>query len=473
MILAIVFILICGITFLLGRKERRAELTELKKENRKSVVWPVSIAATGLWTRKLLWKLLRRKDDGANVLFEKETERTRKAANVFGGAYLLGLLGGLIGLSVSIVGMTAGNLTEIARPSFGETKEISAVAKQAESSQEVLIEISGKQPVGSEWDAVFDRAFEALKPEILGDNESFSNVQKRLSFPRENDVGIRFSYKSRDPEVLSDYGSILAEELPFDGVWVDLTVTLNYEEAAKTYTLPVKVCPVEKHLTTRELIEEEIRKADEAQKGEASVLLPKTYDDGRISFRKQMISGGKVAFLFLLVAVAVIVLFLEKDKEKRKKRDEELEAGYAKLVAKIASYLDAGMSTRNTWLKIAEDYKKQRKTGRELSYLYEEMLVTANEMNSGKPESLAYSDFGRRCGQHAYVKLSNLLSQNLKQGVSGLKQALREEVAVAQEQRKNAALKKGEEAGTKQLFPMLLMLGIVIVVLVVPVFMSF
>lgn len=43
----------------------------------------------------------------------------------------------------------------------------------------------------------------------------------------------------------------------------------------------------------------------------------------------------------------------------------------------------------------------------------------------------------------------------------------------ALEERKNMALRLGEEAGTKLLIPMFLMLGIVIVVLIVPAFMSF
>ena len=71
------------------------------------------------------------------------------------------------------------------------------------------------------------------------------------------------------------------------------------------------------------------------------------------------------------------------------------------------------------------------------------------------------------------MKLGNLLEQNLKQGTSGLNQKLEEEMIHALEERKNMALRLGEEAGTKLLIPMFLMLGIVIVVLIVPAFMSF
>lgn len=52
-------------------------------------------------------------------------------------------------------------------------------------------------------------------------------------------------------------------------------------------------------------------------------------------------------------------------------------------------------------------------------------------------------------------------------------QMLREEVGEAFAQRKALARKRGEEAGTKLLLPMIMMLGIVLIIIVVPAFMSF
>ena len=50
---------------------------------------------------------------------------------------------------------------------------------------------------------------------------------------------------------------------------------------------------------------------------------------------------------------------------------------------------------------------------------------------------------------------------------------LKNECIEALEERKARARKKGEQAGTKMLFPMLLMLMVVMVVIMVPAFMSF
>jgi preprotein translocase subunit SecF len=66
-----------------------------------------------------------------------------------------------------------------------------------------------------------------------------------------------------------------------------------------------------------------------------------------------------------------------------------------------------------------------------------------------------------------------VLSQNLKKGARGLTDLLETEAEASLNERKNHARKIGEQAGTKLLLPMILMLGIVLVILMVPVFLSF
>ena len=51
-------------------------------------------------------------------------------------------------------------------------------------------------------------------------------------------------------------------------------------------------------------------------------------------------------------------------------------------------------------------------------------------------------------------------------------QLLEQEVSDAFEERKNLAKKSGEEAGTKMLFPMMMMFGIIIVIIMIPAFLS-
>lgn len=80
------------------------------------------------------------------------------------------------------------------------------------------------------------------------------------------------------------------------------------------------------------------------------------------------------------------------------------------------------------------------------------------------------SAFGRRCETQEYIRLGALLSQNLRKGGKGLGQLLKTEAIQAQEERKAHAKRAGEEAGTKLLLPMFLMLAVVLVIVIVPAF---
>ena len=105
--------------------------------------------------------------------------------------------------------------------------------------------------------------------------------------------------------------------------------------------------------------------------------------------------------------------------------------------------------------------------------MYEEITCTCYEMQSGIPEAQAYERFGRRCQLPEYIRLGSVLSQNLKKGAKGLTALLEKEAEASLNERKNHARKIGERSGTRLLLPMTLMLGIVLVILMVPAFLSF
>ena len=114
-----------------------------------------------------------------------------------------------------------------------------------------------------------------------------------------------------------------------------------------------------------------------------------------------------------------------------------------------------------------EDYKKQR-VSKKKQYVYEEIVLLCHELQSGVSETDAYAHLGKRCRLQPYMKLSTLLSQNLRKGNRDLLSKLRQEAETAFEERKNSAKKAGEEAGTKLLLPMMMMLCIVMVLIMIP-----
>ena len=70
------------------------------------------------------------------------------------------------------------------------------------------------------------------------------------------------------------------------------------------------------------------------------------------------------------------------------------------------------------------------------------------------------------------MRFASVVTQNLRKGAEGILAILEKEASDSLVERKQAALRRGEVAGTKLLFPMMIMLGLVMGIIMVPAFMS-
>ena len=121
---------------------------------------------------------------------------------------------------------------------------------------------------------------------------------------------------------------------------------------------------------------------------------------------------------------------------------------------------------------MSSDYFGQQAKGKE-HYLYKEIKLACHQLQNGMSEEQVYQDFGRRCGQMRYRRLSFLLSVHLKQGNQQLLMLLSQEADSAQEDRMSMARKAGEEAGTKLLLPMMLMMVVAMILVLLPAYINF
>ncbi len=203
-----------------------------------------------------------------------------------------------------------------------------------------------------------------------------------------------------------------------------------------------------------------------------TIKLPQEVEGKVITYHKKVDLRGLVVLAMGIITV-ILLLLLERQKERQDihMREVQMMQDYPDIIGKLNLLLEAGMTVKSAWRKMIMDYEK-RKEKKEMRYAYEEMQSTYREMQSGITETESYERFGRRCGLQAYLKLGALLSQNVRKGTKGLTELLRLEAVHAFEERKALAKRLGEEAGTKLLFPMFLMLGIVLVMIIVPAFLS-
>lgn len=364
----------------------------------------------------------------------------------------------------------------IRRNSYGEGKLPVALSARTEGREEEIFEyaVEERKYTAVEAEELYEQAARILPRVICGQNESLEDVRTHLDLAtRLEGYPFTISWESDSYSVVNTDGTVNNEELR-EGVIVCLTAHFEYEKLAWDHQMYVRVNP--KLYTRQELfrrkVEELLRRQEEQTGTTETMVLPDRIDSVPIVWKE--IIEDTSGYLLLLVLSAALLLYWIRSREPDRRlesRRKELLLDYPEIVNKLALYMGAGMTIRNAFFKMGEDYKKRRKERRR--YAYEEILMTCYELQSGRPEKEAYDHFGKRCQVQVYMKLSTLLSQNLKKGSNDLLRVLRQEADNAFAERKNLAKKLGEEAGTKLLLPMMMMLCIVMVLIMIPAYFSF
>ena len=200
--------------------------------------------------------------------------------------------------------------------------------------------------------------------------------------------------------------------------------------------------------------------------------LPDQWEGTRLEWKNPGSDTGTfISFLFLIAGAALFVSKRREERTAQLRRREELLIDYPGVIMKFTLLVQAGMTARNIFRKMAVDY--QRKKGTRTRNVYEEILTVCHEMDSGISEMEAYRRFGERCGQVKYKTFATLLIQNLQKGSRHLADTLEKESVEAWDERKRKARVLGEAASTKLLVPMGLMLLVVMAIIMIPACLSF
>ena len=347
---------------------------------------------------------------------------------------------------------------------------------EKELEQELSVHVAEQGLTKEEQQALLTAAEQEIAETFPGENESVDEIRK--------DVCIQSQYQ--DGQVTADWsfdsyqyvdleGHVMNDSLEEEEILVKAVVELGCDSQTLEYQFFFQICPKiysEKEKINNKLKQELIKKNKKTN--DSTLILPESIDDQTIIWKeKSERMPLKLLFLGMIAAGCVPLVEKSRKQEEEKRRKEKLQSEYPELVSKLTILLGAGMTLFSAWNKITTNYSNKRKNNTiPIHPLYEEMLITCHEIESGVGEARAYERFGERCGLHRYRKFCSLLVQNLRKGTRGLVQLLEEEVSDAFEERKNLAKKSGEEAGTKMLFPMMMMFGIIIVIIMVPAFLS-
>ena len=390
-----------------------------------------------------------------------------------------GLLLSLSGLLMSVFEDREVAEQRLERPGYGEgarTENLEALVgdpSAPEMEETFPVTVHGRTYTEAEKKKLLEKAVEELTALVPGENDTLDEVRRDLVFPERLQGGaVLASWITSPYGVLDADGSILQAEEE-EGILVEIQACLSCGEREMMHSFFARIYPPDR--TEREqllaAVTRKVREADERDAAKTSLQLPSSVDGKPVRWQyPSENSGALLAFLTLLCLALFWTGSDERIHQKAKERQQELTMDYPELLWKMVMLLGAGMTIRGSFQKMNMQYQSAARSGKR--YLYEEIGVLCYEMNSGIPETQAYERFGRRCGNPEYIRLCSYLSQNLKKGAKGLQDFLETEAENAETLRRNQARKLGEQAGTRLLLPMVLMLGIVLAVLMVPAFMT-
>lgn len=366
-------------------------------------------------------------------------------------------------------------VTELKRPEYGRGSVQEELSMEWEKKngrkekREILVEVEEKKLTEEEISEMFQKVKKELDDRILGVNKSTDQVNDSLYLPETvEDFPVSIQWFCSEPGMV-DWEGKLGENIPEKGKLICLTAVLTLEEKEEKYFKYVKIYPPVK--TEEEELEGILKKTNEEDS--YWMKLPGTFRGKKILWKMNR-RNDLLGFAILIFVCPVLLLARDKQvfREEEKREKQQMIQDYPEILNKLTLLMGAGVNLRKAMERIGGDYKRNSEN-KEKRKAYEMILEICQEMERGVSEKRAYEKLGEKCGVLYYKTLSALLVQHLQKGSRDMGRILEEEAGKAQEIRRQQARILGEQASTKLLIPMILMLLVVFIILVVPAWLTF
>ncbi len=360
----------------------------------------------------------------------------------------------------------------IARPENGTKYETISVALD-DVTEEWTLEVEPRKKTGEEIEEAFSETVRSIYRRLGTEEGGKAVLMESVELPRyDSETGVNIRWDSSETSVVSKEGNVQRAPLkaPCE---ITLRACMSFGGESREHWFYAEVPPYGAESAEAVLYkaEEYLKNLEKETQDADGFYLPEAI--GTVTVGTKEDSGAVfkwiiAAVLFLPLAV-VIAKRQEKEKE-RKMREEECMTAYPQLITKLTLYIGAGLSLRGAWERLAADYRGKAEASEGTDTVGEEVLLLAGELKNGTSEAKAYEEFGRRIGLKPYLRCASLLVSQLQKGSGVLRKSLESEVRLAWEMYREQVTKKGEEAQTKLLFPMMGMLFLVMAVIMIPAF---
>lgn len=366
---------------------------------------------------------------------------------------------------------------EIPRPAEGSGDAMEDyIAHTGSDEKEWQVTVSSQKPTKKMTEKYFEKAKKEIDETVFSGKPD--QVYKTLNIERSYANGmVKAAWSFSDPSLVRSDGTIDYETLEDNSPTVIYaTVQLTCSDEESVYSFPFTLCmPPEASAQGFDYyMKKALKEADEAKPASDSISLPAEAGGRSIRWSKPAdFRGVLLCALGPVMAFAIVLAKKEEEKKQQKIRQKELSADYPEIVSALSLYVSAGITTKAAFGRIVSSYYDRReKNGIRDRPGYEALSQVFRRMQDGEGEESAYRILGDITGHRDYSKLALMLEKNLKLGSVHLAEQLNNEEARSFEIRKQLARISGEEASTKLLAPMLMLLGVVLVVLVAPAMMN-
>lgn len=375
----------------------------------------------------------------------------------------------------------------------GEEKQVGFLLKKEDTTETVTIEVRPREFTKEQAEGRMADAFIYLDTHLKGENISLSHITESLDFfldyeeyPFDVEFWLEdYALINGDGEIKNKREELAALGYPEDqqnkGITTKLKVSLQYGEMTKEKIYELVVFPKEESVLEKQFAK--VKEQIEAQENKAlydeQLILPATIEDVQITRADaNRVSPAGILFIGFLAAGLLLLREQENLRIQERKRQEQLRRSYPWFVNEVVLLFGAGMQMKNILSTLINEYEAGTKNQRLQHEDYREALIcelkkAQHSLDLGMPEEQIYYQLGRRLKLPCYIKLMTLLEQNVKRGTKGLTDVFEQEEVNALEERKNLAKRYGEEAGTKLLGPMILLLIIIMLIVMIPAFLSF
>ena len=365
----------------------------------------------------------------------------------------------------------------LSRNPFGQgTKEVQLSLKKDEQKKKITYRLDEQKLSAEEESRMYTQFFKKLKKIMMKRNTSLRQVQTSLNLP-DTIEGYPFeiTYELAEDGYIRLDGSLNEEEqakLKHGETYrTYILVTAHYREYRRSKKYEICIAPVQSSPKANVFykVQQYLKKKEKENRYNRDIKILSEYKDIKITENQENHGGiSGIVILFVTLGIFIPLHNYLKLREEGERCQEQAERDFPVIVHLLTLYMGAGLSFFSAVKRINQSYQKQKDADNSLKYAFEKMMRMEQQMSNGVSQREACQDWGMQFRTDSYQKLSLILIQSFTKGAREAAMLMEAEEREAFHKRIDKAKKTGEEASTRLLFPMILLLCQVMLLVMYP-----